>query len=206
VSTYLSLDIDYWGNSQDDRHMFPFVQRVLALKKPTLVVRDHHHLLPHINKYTSDRLINVDYHDDIVYKPTQGERGDSRAVELEEGTWGSFVKWREGAWFQWMHPHVGDKFNDGLCDPLVYIYGPEDSGCTGWSRVTKRRGTSTIPWDDIIAVGIALSPTYWWGTGADYDLGFYQRTVHLLLGRHMDRDSLVHGSTRSTRRVLRRAA
>lgn len=207
MSTYLSLDVDYWGMAGSDRHMFPFVQRVLELKKPTLVVRDHDKLLPHIDKYPCDRLINVDYHDDIVYRSAQ-DIGTGKLPE--EGTWASYVAWRENAWFQWLHPHDKERILEGLCDPVEDVYA--DGSGTGWKRVTKRRGTSTIPWDDIVAVGIALSPGYWHRAlcrGDFYphvyheDIGYYARTVKLLMGRRMKRSELRSGPLR---RELRRAA
>jgi hypothetical protein len=166
MATYLSIDLDYWSEKPTDRQMFPFVTKALGLGVPTLLVRDHHLLTPHANKFAQcDTLINVDFHDDIVARKVPAKEVK---VYLEEGTWVSYVKWRGQATFEWRFPasrcHVRKL---GLCDYgcgfMVEhhrdIYG-QDSHLTGWDRVTRKHGLAHIPWSDVVAVGISLSPGY----------------------------------------------
>jgi hypothetical protein len=150
MKTYLSIDLDYWSECRTERTMLPFIEKALSLQVPTLVVKDHHWLTSHANAHPAEQLINVDYHDDIA----------SRPCDFGEGTWASFVKWRHPcAVFEWRYPTY-ERGRYGRCDEEADVYNGARAR-TGWCWTTKRLGVKDIPWNEVVAVGIALSPDYW---------------------------------------------
>lgn len=183
MKTYLSVDLDYWQEHSTDRSMLRFVDRCLSLKVPTLLVSDHHWLIDHVNQYRADRLINVDYHDDITQRPNRDRDSD---FPLDCGNWVSHVKWRRRASYEWRYPWARC-WDDGLglCD-APDLYG-ESRPTTGWGEVSRQRLLDDINWKSIVAVGIAISPDY--SLSPDYcladrsttELRHYERTLRKLL-------------------------
>lgn len=93
TSTYLSVDLDYWTGHRSDRSMRRFLDRCLALKVPTMLVwwwltcSRSHWCSP------ADKLVNVDYHDDIVERLRSIGRRHQPA--LNDGNWVSHVPGRK---------------------------------------------------------------------------------------------------------------
>ena len=151
MSTYLSIDLDYWRYFNDDWHSKRFFERVLALGLPITVALHHHHLLWSINRRARGltRVINVDYHSDITEE-------DFQPFELNEGTWANFVQRPEQMTFEWRYPSA-----DCLDSQTGYCHtyaNPFKKTCTRWRRVVKKLGVARIPWSDVQAVGVCLSP------------------------------------------------
>ena len=102
-NTYLSIDLDYYTgldySSADRYKCFDLVNKALELRVPTIVVDTHHGLTDHINntgkKMNIDRLINIDFHDDIV-------RDDS--FGLCEGSWVTHIDWKGDGVYEWRYP------------------------------------------------------------------------------------------------------
>ena len=160
--TYLSVDLDNWMNRE-----FPsnFLNKIKKLEVPVAVSVHHHELLPHMNYFKQcRRLINVDMHADIC--------GNCVPNNLNCGTWGNFVRWRnqKDTSFIWCYPEptcVKGRTNwDGCwCDSEpntnpFFCKSPQE--LCGWGKVSRRR----IPilrqeeLNNIAAVGICLSPDY----------------------------------------------
>ncbi len=184
MRTYLSIDLDYWSNHETDRSMRLFVEHALNLNVPTLLVREHHWLLKHINKHPAEHLINADHHDDIATRWDWQGFTEYCMDRPNEGTWASFVDWKRGSVFEWRYPNNGKagSCRYGICDEERDVYNGQGR-LTGWGWVIKRRGLVDIPWDDVIAVGIAISPSYLKLSWGDKSLGKYESVLTRLLGR-----------------------
>lgn len=156
MRTYLSIDLDFWCKHNDAWHAERFFKRVWALNLRICVALHHHHLLRHINRQKKlDAVVNVDFHSDII----EDHEGFPE-FELNEGTWANFVKHQERMTFEWRYPE-----KECLADDIGYCHqflNPFEEDCTYWQRVKKREGVARIPWGDICAVGVCLSP-FWLG-------------------------------------------
>ena len=152
----------YWTDHQtteDADHFFDLVfAHCHALGLPIPVVRSHHWLLSHINgtppipPWQCDEVWNVDYHSDL------GDPDKKGRIELNCGTWGNHVKFRENATFVWCAPdrHCRDE-GGGWCHT---VRNPFKSNCSGWKRTRSLIGWKRIPWDRVRRVGVAVSPDY----------------------------------------------
>ena len=146
--TYLSVDLDYWGAAPYAQGVTKFLTRVRNLKLPIFCAVHHHHILEHVNENPCDCLVNTDWHSDLS--------NDDPSLLLNCGTWANYVEWANDAHFEWRHPQakVG-KYN--------YCHGdknPFEEPCTPWRKVTKRQGLRNLPWSDIKAIGLCVSPDY----------------------------------------------
>ena len=137
---YLSIDLDYWCEAgTPDR----FFGRVFNLGLPIFVAPFHDQLVDHVNRSGCDRLLNVDYHSDLV---------DYRST-LSEGSWANFVEWRAAGQFEWRYP-AEESIVKGFCHAYE---SPFEVDCSGWARVQKKCGLGGIPWRSVTAVGVCLS-------------------------------------------------
>jgi hypothetical protein len=154
VKTYLSIDLDYWRRDFDREpwHAKRFFKRVWLLGLPIRVALHHHHLIRDINRIKDlDKVVNVDYHSDIVE-----EHEDYPHLELTEGTWANYVEHRRNMIFEWRYP--SEECLDcgtGYCHTYR---NPFEEDCTPWWSVRKKEGVARIPWSEICAVGVCLSP------------------------------------------------
>lgn len=168
MGTYLSIDLDYWANKFEKQFTLSrkqpehFLAKVKSLNVPIFITDFHDGLVPDVNKYKVDRLINVDYHSDIVY---EDEIGSLDAEPLNEGTWVNFYDYRKDCVFEWRYPSVHECFNKGhgRCEwdwnNLEY---PDDFDKTrmGYKKVFRKQGLNGIIMSDIVAVGISRSPNW----------------------------------------------
>ena len=164
VKRYLSVDLDYWNTGAEP---LPDPTRYLKRLFNTMtngnlwVCYQHHHMLPHMNKYQPDEVVNVDWHTDIDNKqPPPG-------CVPEEGNWVHFV---EGSHkhYKWIYPcaecasvknrgylgwgwcHDGKPNPFKVADPFPYC---------GWHKLTHHRGNPPHV-DRFVAAGICLSPDW----------------------------------------------
>jgi hypothetical protein len=152
MNVYLSVDLDYWCRSRKQQ-CNAFFERVYALDLPIHVACEHHHLIDTMEG-DFDTLINVDWHSDLCETPDEGWVPE----DLNEGTWGNFVSWRERGTFIWRYPSAAC-----LTTGIGYCHdkdNPFEKPVSGWRTVRKRRGTAGIPWESIKAVGVCLSPSW----------------------------------------------
>jgi hypothetical protein len=167
MRVYLSIDLDYWRRIPERRFAVNFFKKVQARVKlarlPVLVALHHHHLIDDINSRCEwlDRVINVDYHSDIV------DRHPGEPLELNEGTWANFVYFRGDSTFEWRYPEANClKEREGYCHHNANPF--KKPKVCGWKRAIHRQGLGHIQWDNIHAVGIVLSPG-WLGNIATID-------------------------------------
>jgi len=152
MKVYLSVDLDYFIRAHRG-HCDAFFEKVYALRLPIFSACEHHHLLKSMGG-DFDTLINVDFHSDLCDTPEGGWRG----YQLCDGTWGNFVPWRRQGTFIWRYPNQ-DCLNVGVgyCHDNI---NPFEKRVSGWREARKQRGVTDIPWKDVKAVGVCLSPTW----------------------------------------------
>jgi len=158
MSTYLSIDLDYWSFYTQRSAVTAFFNKVFGLGVPLLVVGSHEQLLSDVDKSGCTHLENIDYHSDLV-----GEEGCGAAPI--DGSWLSHVRWRSKGSLLWRCPDLMQCFTlgQGCChgrgkDPL------RDPSATGWKRVGVVEGLRRLPWSDVARVGVAISFGYLKGT------------------------------------------
>ena len=155
MRTYLSVDLDWWAAGTEGSLVY-FFAHVFDLKLPICVAPFHDQLLDHINANPCERLINVDYHSDLVDIPTPAE--DLSLTCLNEGTWGNFVAWKQSAAFVWRYPKCIHEPANGFCH---CDYDPFKNAChCGWRATKMATGLGCIPWRTVHAIGVCLS-SYW---------------------------------------------
>jgi hypothetical protein len=158
---YLSIDLDYWNIFDSlDIKLFEEICKLPVSKK---LVVEHHLLLPHINKFSKkfNTLINVDYHSDLASREWCSDGKEFDKLDLNEGTWGNFIKNSVGKIFIWSPPSrkICCRSNEGYC----HGYGRpnpfhvQNSKTNSWKHTYIR--TKKIPdLSKCVAVGITLSP------------------------------------------------
>jgi len=150
---YLSIDLDYWRYHTTPESCTSFFQQVWQLKLPVHVAAYHHHLLPHVNSFDCNTLINVDYHSDLCDLPA------GRTIDFTEGTWINFVDWRFWGTFTWRFPTTRClNGRGGYCHVDRNPF--EDASAARWDKVQKRVGLWGIPWHRVKAVGVSVSPNW----------------------------------------------
>lgn len=149
MSTYLSIDIDYWTNP--DR-MVSAVTSVAGIAKsqriPLVAVMNHQQLLPHVNAAQADRLVNIDWHSDV----------SGMAPRLHCGSWISYVTWKRAGTYLWVRPIPG---LDGDCNS----WGRRWDAGIGWlgscTVEVPPRELRVADWtSDCCGIGLCLSPAF----------------------------------------------
>lgn len=157
---YLSIDLDYWRFTQTNAGCTRFFRQVFACELPVFVALHHHHLLRDINARVDDldAVLNVDFHSDLVdnlpdcFGPTP----------LNEGTWANHVAFRHRGNFEWRYPSkVCLKCGVGYCHDSKNPFQPRKSRqVCGWKSATHQQHLRKIPWEQIAAIGVCISPTW----------------------------------------------
>lgn len=161
ISSYLSVDLDYWANKHSDiidlKKAKRFLIKVRNLDKPIFWHTYHHEILEDLNNKRVDRLYQIDYHSDIVYEPIS-------ELDFNEGTWGNFYKWKKDCIFEWRYPSQDECFNQGYgrCEWVGESDGPEswEPDRMGYKRVIRKENIYDLNWDSITHVGVCLSPNW----------------------------------------------
>ncbi len=148
MSAAISIDLDFWGSAPYVQGVGKFVAKLLNLGLPIYCAVHHHHIIEWVNEHPCDKLINIDTHSDL------SDRDPS--LILNEGTWANFVEWAPGATFEWGHPQ-GTVGTHNFCHGAV---NPFETNNTNWQTVTKKRGLRNLPWGDISAVAVCVSPDW----------------------------------------------
>lgn len=144
VSSYLSIDLDYFNDR--DRSLSLFFSKVIKLRLPIYIACFHDQLLEHINSSGCNVLYNIDYHSDL-------SDGDD---DLNEGNWVNFVDWRSEGKYYWHRPNQQVKRNN-YCH---FYTNPFDSKTPAGWLIAKQRVGLNINWKSIKAVGCCLSPDW----------------------------------------------
>lgn len=187
MKTYLSIDLDFWNYHVAFDVIIPDpwskIASLITSRVPIFVVKNHDELIDHANKYSPDKIINVDFHDDLG----DGERTSKPSC----ANWPMFVRNAGDIRYIWRHPHVGN-IAPGICNEsqrfpeiqelykshrtIIYNkYGnPEfvlsnadlrkikkmwkDEGCLGFRSKTMAHGFPVV--SKVEAIGISISPPY----------------------------------------------
>jgi len=160
MGIYLSVDLDYWKTG---RHPEYFLKRLIALHKPMLIKQDHHELLRHMNSFSYDCLMNIDWHSDLC-------ENVPNIPSLECGTWGNHIRERNRKHFLWVYPASScvegpdNSSSSGYCNMYAklnpFLVRKPHSIC-GWEKVSKRKKFITEEeLSQVIAIGICLSPDF----------------------------------------------
>lgn len=166
TASYLSIDLDYW-NEETERQMLNFLKKVMALDIPINAYIEHHEILRSVNRAKFDTLFNVDYHSDLCEDSVHGQS----PLELNEGTWGNFVKGKKDKTFIWIHPQTTcyinpgssyeDHRGDGRCDLAKNPFTNPQAVC-GWKDAKHR--TAKLPTQEemntVQYIGLCVSPDW----------------------------------------------
>lgn len=163
-STYLSIDLDFWPNSES--MLFWFDDHMHKIQNfHVTIVSSHERLLPDINSEKVSHVINMDYHsdlaEDVLVMDAHNSVRDRRLPNLDCGTWGNHIIWREDAKFTWIYPTkecVRKGFPGGYCH--WYTNPFRKKFATTWKTVRKTTDLLKINWDNVVRIGIAISPDY----------------------------------------------
>lgn len=154
MTSYLSVDLDYWGMQQTDVHssITKFLDKCISIKVPIKVYDTHEHILNQLNRYKVDHLYQIDFHSDVC---------ESDVDELSEGTWANFYKYREECVFEWRYPSFKRCFQEkwGRCDASQHddYEGPWPKNLFPYKKIIRKQGLSSIDWSSIVAIGISVS-------------------------------------------------
>ena len=174
-------------DNPDSKLAQPFVAKLIRMSEdeknplPLYVVESHEEMLPIVNKYPSNELWNVDFHSDFsVWK----EKKQAKRKPFD-GDWVNFVQWAKQGKYVWIPPKkecyqngYGPGTCDGQWDPfwktMITEYSPKLNGkkpYTNWLKAVVRDGESirrtlvppqrlqrVIPWNQLTAAAIAISP------------------------------------------------
>jgi hypothetical protein len=183
MKTYLSIDLDFWNYFVAFNCFIPDpwskIATLLTLNIPILVVENHDELTEHANSFGIDKLVNVDYHDDL------GDGTEEHSLSC--ANWPLHLMNTGRISYIWRHPHSED-IVPGLCNEnmrfpdIAMMYGKDirenngeitrktsrkirkmwrDEGDIGFNKKTMAFGFPEFGrLGRIVAVGISISPTY----------------------------------------------
>lgn len=157
--TYLSIDLDYWERDRSPRKANTFLGHVMSKRVTKVLVHSHEELLRYIPR-ACKRLINIDTHSDFGNFDRTPDFSD-----LNDGTWVDFVSGLKE--FIWRYPDYKHCFVEGAgrCEGETTVGSDEcwdDRESFRGHRVLHAEGLQRINLRRVFAVGIAISPDYWW--------------------------------------------
>jgi len=163
---FLSVDLDFWDKDDTSRHSarsgMRFVEKCCGLNVPISFHAEHQDILKHANKISCDKLLNVDRHDDLIGFKSLEDFHHFMRQGPDDYNWVNFVEWRRKASYLWVYPMKNLEM--GICDPIVDAYAKREY--QGWGDVGRRRISAPkalerfIPWEEVLAVGIVVSPSF----------------------------------------------
>lgn len=158
---YMSVDLDYWANKdgiQDKEGFIKFYSKLKSLNLPIFYTKYHDGILEDLNNKKVDKILQIDYHNDIVMEPVY-------PLELNEGTWAAFYQYKKDAIFEWRYPSKKECFDDGwgICDGDGWK--PKKMG---YKKASRRQGLYNIEWNKVSYISISLSPN--WCSSWIYDI------------------------------------
>ena len=155
MTSFLSLDIDFWANHEQEKPRQPDIifNKIFSLNRPVKVFEFHDEILPFLNKIKVDKLYQIDYHSDIA------DDYNIKRDELNEGTWANFYKFASDCDFEWRYPSYTNCFARGYgrCDLAESWL----SAKFPYKSVSRKQGLSNIDWNSIQATAIVLSRNWW---------------------------------------------
>ena len=152
MKTYLSIDLDYWFANGDGDINDLYRMLYTISDRPSIIVDEHHHIKEHIDSFDVDRIIHIDYHQDIVY-PVNGSH-----FKIDCGNFFFFLKNRRDIDYEWYYPDIRCR-TEGLC--IDERYKPYSKKNFVFKSQTRKKGLPTLKsLKDVVAIGIACSYFY----------------------------------------------
>ncbi len=154
MSTYLSIDLDFWQKSS--RYAWKFYKEAVNHSDtiPLTVVVSHEELVSHIIDLHPGKLINVDYHDDIILHSAYLADDESYA----NYNWVNECLKHGVQAYEWYHPCQDEGYDYwfGLCDREKETW---DNPLFPY-RISCYDGLPCLTWNEICGIGISLSPGF----------------------------------------------
>jgi len=172
MNTFLSIDLDYFGMTRfgyskkgkhnNKKFITDFISKSLSLKVPTIIIESHEHILTLLNKRKYDKVINVDFHSDIVI--------DEGNEVLNEGTWANHYRYKKSTVFEWRYPNKEACLyeGNGVCGYWGSYTTEWKPSKMGFKRVIHKEGIDNINFNSIDGVGICISPTWYCKEDIDF--------------------------------------
>ena len=155
MKTLITVDLDYWTNcfKHTNQRGVTLLKEIKKSSSKSLMIWQHHHILDVIPRGIQ-RVINIDFHNDIIGEDLTNDIEDDPSV-LNEGTWGNFLPPSVEA-FDWYYPsHKRCVTNaEGLCG-----YGddvPEDYQLP----YTANFGINALDFKDAALFVLCVSPQW----------------------------------------------
>lgn len=159
MSSYLSIDIDYWNGARPEslyRSLDNLLREIKKRRPPEgiIAVMNHQQLVRHVNDSSARCLLNVDQHSDLI-KPQY-------CRSLHCGNWVNYVKWRNEGQYIWLHRH---DLVYGECSGMkIFNRGETNLELVDWARVDHQY-VSHLPafvslTRGIRGAGLVMSPAY----------------------------------------------
>lgn len=180
--TYLSIDLDYWFTNDECCRIKQLKNVLRSIKniKNIKIVGEHHRMLSHINSVAPDKIIHVDYHQDIGF-PTERNQKD---FSMFCGNFLYYVKNRQSMDFEWYYPEysAGNGKGLGYC---TSSYDPNPNSKKNHIFKTQIRRLGLPPHSTLSscsAVGISISRNWWYVLNTDRQYSQMMKSIRDELG------------------------
>lgn len=148
---YLSIDTDYWTNSTIAKFVWELGKFLIDRPKdiPISAVMNHQQLLWNVNRAHVQRLVNLDFHSDLLEKEVD---------TLHCGSWVSYVQWRRWGEYIWVRPEEDPTL--GSCNR-----GSDWANGTDWKKATSvvrapdRMNLRSLH-RNCLGIGLCMSPAF----------------------------------------------
>jgi hypothetical protein len=150
LSTFLSLDMDFFNYNTRTDKVINFLDSILDLGVPITAVMNHQQMLPIVNASKARLLLNIDAHSDLTEDP----------YLLDCGSWVSYVSWASrGTYHWWDCSH-----SEGDCSGFnpIFMYRTIRHNTTYWNNLqhTNSNTAPNLSRFKITEVAICMSPEY----------------------------------------------
>lgn len=159
MSSFLSIDIDFWSEPRIEPDLNTFLEQLtlLAAEKhtPLTAVENHHQMLEIVNNSMAKKLINIDAHSDLA------------ATDIDFiscGTWISYVTWRQAGEYHWICPPY--MWTEGDCNgnPSIFCSTYINKNLSDW-QILRRSKRIRLPaieqlLDDCERACVCMSPAF----------------------------------------------
>ena len=178
MSTFISLDLDYFGithlathyysdlnlDQNTSKYITNFINKLMMMPVPKIVVNSHEDILKLLNKKKYDTIINIDYHSDLVVEPEYEDDLTYASIPLllNEGTWANYYIYRETTNYEWWMPSRKKCYykGKGLCGYGRGITSEWHPTKMGYKKVISKHSIQKLP-ANIDGVGFCISPNWY---------------------------------------------
>lgn len=165
MKTVVTIDLDYWTNLYIGfkHEAVKMIKECIKLSSKSYVIDHHHKILNYIPNDT-ERIVNIDFHNDILGESSWDSYNiKKKKSHVNEGTWGNFLPNSVNT-FDWFYPSkkycIGLGY--GLCQDH-YGYVHDDYPIENY---TQNLQLSKLTLNSITNFVLCISPE--WATMQDY--------------------------------------